>query len=149
MRCAARSPGTPGARRSLVLSGRILVADDDPDVLESVADTLERAGTSVVRVTDGCDLLAEMADGGPFDAIVTDIAMPWMNGLQATHSARYAGLATPIVVMTALQDASIPDSVRALGRNAVLLRKPFTARQLRSALEYVLSVRRDTPDLPR
>jgi DNA-binding response OmpR family regulator len=58
--------------------------------------------------------------------------MPWMTGLQVAHSVRVAGLATPLVVMTALPiDASL---VRSLGAGAVLLRKPFRLVQLLSAI---------------
>jgi CheY-like chemotaxis protein len=124
-----------------MLRGRILVADDDPDLLRSVADALEQAGATVVRAEDGAELIQKMANEGPFAVIVTDIAMPWMSGLQATHSARYAGLVTPVVVMTALRDASIPDQVRALGHDVALLRKPFGLAELESTIERIVATK--------
>lgn len=124
-------------------SARILVADDDPDLLRSVSDTLEGSGATVVRAEDGADLLEHMAHNGPFSIIVTDIAMPWMTGLQAMHSARYAGdVATPIIVMTALRDQWVPDQVYALGHNAALLRKPFEVDELNNAVRRLLSTHR-------
>jgi len=113
---------------------RILVADDDPDVLYDVASTLEGMGASVTRAASGDELITCLGDDGPFDLVVTDIAMPWMTGLQAMQSTRYAGLSTPVIVMTALRDEEIPDRVRALGDNAVLLHKPFGSRDLAGAL---------------
>lgn len=109
---------------------RILVADDDAGLLQTVSEALDRLGARVVRAESGADLVERMANDGPFALIVTDISMPWMSGLQAMHTARYAGVDTPIIVMTALKDASIPESVRKLGRKAVLLRKPFDLAEL-------------------
>jgi len=117
---------------------RILVADDDPDVLYDVASTLEGMGASVTRAASGAELITCLGDDGPFDLVVTDIAMPWMTGLQAIQSTRYAGLSTPVIVMTALRDAAIPDRVRALGDNAVLLHKPFGSKDLAGALQTLL-----------
>lgn len=128
-----------------MLATRILVADDDPDMLRAVADSLEGAGASVVRAEDGDALLQHMADDGPFAVIVTDIAMPWMNGLSAMQAARYAGLATPLVVMTALRDASIPDRVRALGHEVALLQKPFDLEELERTVAAMLDDHQPPP----
>jgi DNA-binding response OmpR family regulator len=56
-----------------------------------------------------------------------------MSGLQAMRSTRAAGLATPVIVMTALSDPRIPDQVKSLGGNTVFLRKPFAASELEAA----------------
>jgi hypothetical protein len=50
------------------------------------------------------------------------------------HSTRYAGLETPVIVMTALRDAKIPEQVERLGENALFLRKPFSLGELRDAI---------------
>jgi CheY-like chemotaxis protein len=120
---------------------RILVADDDPDVLDAVASALEGLGADVARARNGTELIECMANEGPFALIVTDISMPWMTGLQAMYSARTAGLATPIVVMTALHDERIPAQVQGLGENATLLRKPFDLHELEAVLTKLLSAR--------
>lgn len=116
---------------------RILVADDDLDLLRTLIDTLERAGATVTRARNGAELIEALGEQGPFDLIVTDVAMPWMTGLQAIQSTRYAGLATPVIVMTALKDTTIPERVGALGATATLLRKPFELAELEAAVEKV------------
>jgi len=118
-------------------SARILVADDDPVLIDDVASILESIG-DVTRATSGDELVQHLGEDPPYDLIVTDIAMPWMTGLQAMQSSRYAGLVTPVVVMTALRDPSIPERVRALGGRAVLLHKPFGMRELHAAVDMVL-----------
>jgi two-component system OmpR family response regulator len=117
---------------------RILVADDDPDLLQSVAAALRQAGAEVVCAESGAGLITKMADEGPFALVVADISMPWMSGLHAMHSARFAGLSTPILVMTALNDPQIDEQVRALGRDALLLRKPFVLEDFVQAVERLV-----------
>ena len=70
---------------------------------------------------------------GPFDLIVTDVSMPWMDGLKAVRSMRTVGLSTPVIVVTALSDEDLNTQVRALGP-AILLRKPFELQELEAAI---------------
>jgi CheY-like chemotaxis protein len=117
---------------------RVLVADDDPAMLSAVADVIARLGCDVSRAESGADLVDQLASEGLFDLIVSDISMPWLDGLKALRSMRTAGLATPVIVMTALKDERIPDQVRALGPNAVLLRKPFELDELEAAVAKLI-----------
>ena len=116
----------------------VLVADDDPELLSVVAESLTHLGAEVVRASSGAELIERLAHAGPFDLIVTDVGMPWMSGLQAMHATRTAGLRSAVIVMTALRDPRIATMVQALGANAVLLRKPFTLSELKSAASRLL-----------
>lgn len=120
---------------------RVLVADDDADLLHTVASALERYGVEVVLARSGAELIQKMADEGPFALVVTDVSMPWMSGLDVIHSARHAGLGTPVIVMTALRDERVAERVRALGRGALLLTKPFRLADLMSAVAHFLGER--------
>jgi DNA-binding response OmpR family regulator len=117
----------------------VLVADDDPQLLDAVAEALTTMGADVIRATSGAELIDQLANAGPFDLVVTDIGMPWMSGLQAIRSTRAAGLATSVIVMTALTDPRIPAQVQALGEDAILLRKPFEPTELEAAASMLLS----------
>lgn len=117
---------------------RILVADDDAMLLDDVASVLEDVG-EVTRAASGAELIEHLGDDAPYDLIVTDVAMPWMTGVQAVQATRYAGLVTPVIVMTALRDPEIPDRVSALGGQVVLLRKPFGVLELHAAIGRVWS----------
>jgi CheY-like chemotaxis protein len=116
----------------------VLVADDDLEMLAVLADALTAAGHAVTHAADGAALIDTLADHR-FDLVVTDISMPWMTGLQATHSARYAGLDTPILVITALGGRAIADRVAGLGERVRLLRKPFTLEALHAAVAQLLA----------
>jgi DNA-binding response OmpR family regulator len=117
---------------------RVLVAEDDLELLATVADVLESWGAEVVRANSGAELIEGLAREGPFSLVVTDIGMPWMSGLHVMHSARHAGLATPVIIITGLTDERLTQQVRALGSEAVLLRKPFGLGELESAVSKLL-----------
>lgn len=121
------------------IPARVLVADDDPDMLAAVSDALASLGFDVLGVENGAGLIDRLAMDGPFDLIVTDISMPWMDSLKTLRSIRTAGVTTPVVVMTALTDEQIPARVQALGANAVLLRKPFGLDELASAAQRLIA----------
>lgn len=126
----------------MIPHARVLVADDDPQLLAAVAESLARLGAEVVRAESGAELIECLANEEPFALIVTDVSMPWMTGLHVLHSARRAGLETAVIVMTGLKDERIPAQVRALGEDAVLLRKPFELSELESAASRLLSPKR-------
>jgi len=123
---------------------RILVAEDDPEMLGAVAEALARQNYDVVRAANGAELVEQLANHGPFDLIVADVSMPWMDGLKALSSMRAAGLATPVIVMTALSEQQLPSQVRALSP-AVLLRKPFELDELEAAVAKLISPGSATP----
>jgi len=127
------------AAATVTLSGaRILVADDDLHLLRAVASALSRLGAEVTRAANGAELLYHLAGKGPFDLVITDIAMPWMTGEQAMLATRTAVSGTSIVIMTGLHDESISERVSELGEHTVLLRKPFDLSQLESVVTTLL-----------
>jgi two-component system, NtrC family, response regulator AtoC len=124
---------------AMLAGARVLVADDDPELLDAVADALGRLGAHVTRAKDGAELIEHLAEQGPFDLVVTDIAMPWMTGLRAMHAARGAGLGTPVILITALREKWIPARVKALGDSAALVLKPFDLTELESVASTMLA----------
>lgn len=117
---------------------RILVAEDDFDLLTMIAEALELRGAEVVRAQTGSELVLSLAGEGPFDLVVTDISMPWMDGLRAMRSVRYAGLNVPIIFITGSSEAGLADEIAALGIGAVLLRKPVNLGDLESTVDELL-----------
>ena len=116
---------------------RVLVADDDPEMLELVCGIVRRElKAEITRATTGHELLDELAHGA-WDLIITDISMPWMTGVQVMHSARAAGLPVPVVVMTALRGPEVEGQVASLGDRARLIFKPFSFQELIDAVRDV------------
>jgi CheY-like chemotaxis protein len=113
---------------------RVLVADDDREMLEMVSRVIDQLGFEVITACSGADLLEQVAEQGPFDLVVTDVAMPWMSGLQVMHSARTAGMRCPVIVITALRDHRTADQVETLGAEVQRLNKPFSVTKLKETV---------------
>ena len=121
---------------------RILVVDDDRAVRDSLRRSLEYNGYSVDVAADGAEALARTPLINP-DAIVMDVMMPRLDGLEATRALRGAGNDVPILVLTA-RDAVV-DRVDGLDAGADdYLSKPFALEELLARLRALL--RRTTRD---
>ncbi|MGD2103182.1 MAG: response regulator [Acidimicrobiia bacterium] len=120
------------------MSERVLVADDDPDILTVVKVNLELDGFECDTAVDGEDAL-QKATSGPPDVIILDIMMPRMDGLTALHRLRsQASTASiPIILLTA---RGLPeDRVRGLELGADdYITKPFDITELAARVRAVL-----------
>jgi two-component system response regulator MprA len=116
--------------------GRLLIADDDPDVRDSLRRALGRAGYSVATASNGADAI-DVVVRSPVDLIVLDILMPAMDGLTVCRMLRGRGNATPVLALTARD--SIDDRVSGLAAGADdYLVKPFALRELLARVAALL-----------
>lgn len=118
---------------------RVLVAEDDASLLGLIATWLEQQGAAVVRAETGSDLVLALAEQGPFDLVITDIAMPWMDGLEAMRSVRYVGVTPAVIFITGSDDRALDRHVADWGRDAVLLRKPIQLDELQLVVDQSLA----------
>jgi two-component system response regulator RegX3 len=121
------------------VSGRILLADDEPDLLEPVAYALRQHGFEVATVPDG-DRAIEEARTGSYDLLICDVLMPGTLGTDVCRVLRAEG-DLPIILLTA-KDAEI-DRVLGLELGADdYVTKPFSSAELVSRVRALLR-RRD------
>lgn len=107
---------------------RLLVVEDERDLNKVICKMLEKAGYSVDCCFDGEEAL-DFMDAGEFDAIVMDIMMPKLNGLEVLKTIRANGNKTPVLLLTARD--SISDRVKGLDAGAEdYLVKPFAFEEL-------------------
>jgi two-component system response regulator RegX3 len=108
--------------------GRILIADDEPSVRDSVTYALQQEGYEVTPAVDGNDAESKIAMDMPFDLLILDIMMPGPSGLDICREVR-ARSAVPIIILTA-KDAEV-DKVVGLEVGADdYVTKPFSVREL-------------------
>ena len=120
-------PGPPRAGAS----ARVLVADDDPMVREVLAWQLIAQGYRVTQASDGLAALAQLESGNIPDLLVTDYAMPGMNGLVLIQEARRHRLGLPALLLTGYADGNIGNDVLSMGLGPIsLLRKPVAEAEL-------------------
>jgi DNA-binding response OmpR family regulator len=127
---------------------RILFAEDDRDLSKAVSTLLERASYSVDAVYNGADAL-DYALGAEYDAIILDVMMPKVDGVEVMKRLRRQGVATPSLMLTA-KDAVL-DRVTGLDAGADdYLTKPFAASELLARVRALLRRRGEfTPDFVR
>jgi len=117
------------------MSARILLADDEPDLAESVSYALRREGFEVEAVADGEQALAA-ARSSKYDVAILDVMMPKLSGLEVCRALR-AESDLPIIMLTA-RDAEV-DRVLGLELGADdYLTKPFSLAELVSRVRAVL-----------
>jgi two-component system response regulator MprA len=122
---------------------RVLVVDDDPAVRAAITRAL-RTDYDVDDAVDGSDALMKHGSR-PADAIVLDLLMPELGGLEVCRSLRSRGDRTPILVVTA-RDA-IDDRVEGLDAGADdYLVKPFALEELRARVRALLRRAAPTSD---
>lgn len=122
---------------------RILVAEDDAEMRQVIAEALREDGHDVVALTDGAQLLVEIASrlkagvkAETVDLLVSDIRMPVCSGLQILEAIRQTRWTIPVILMTAFGDEATRR--RAESHQAVLLNKPFDVDELRAAIAKLL-----------
>ena len=107
---------------------RVLVVDDNLEMARTVADGLGDLGHEAVAVGSGRDALDALATQ-PFDAVVTDLRMPSVDGLEVLAASRRLDADRPVIVMTAF--SAIDTAVESIRRGAYhYLTKPFKQDEL-------------------
>lgn len=100
----------------------VLLVDDDPDVLTMVAKHLEKAGYRALRAENADAALHVVGSGQPLAAIVTDYAMPGLNGAQLLARVALLRPGLPALIITGYADSA---EMELLGAGVEVLRKPF------------------------
>jgi DNA-binding response OmpR family regulator len=119
----------------------VLIADDDPDILELVAFRLERAGYDVVKASDGEEALRLAGELRP-DLAILDVMMPKLTGYEVTSRIREdeAMSPMPVILLTArVQEADVTRGFEAGADD--YLKKPFSPQELRARVQAILGRR--------
>lgn len=114
---------------------RILIVEDDPVIGKSLHRGMTESGHPSILVPDGRQGL-EHARSQQFDAIILDLLLPELNGSEVLKQIRASGVATPVILLTAL--GSVEERVQGLQLGADdYLVKPFALVELLARLEAV------------
>ncbi len=118
---------------------RILIVDDEPELVELVQMRLEAHGYEVLTASDGSEGLARARAAKP-DLLVLDLMLPKLNGYEVCtmlkHDTRYRAI--PIVIFTAKAQATDEQAARDCGADAYL-RKPFRPEEMLATIQTLLA----------
>jgi DNA-binding response OmpR family regulator len=130
-----------------LMSTRILIVEDDPDIAELVARYLDKAGFQTTRVATGRDALQAIAADPP-QAVVLDVMLPQMDGFEVCRVLRSssATAALPIIMLTARAEESERIVGLELGADDYLA-KPFSPGELVARVRALLRRVQRTADV--
>lgn len=117
------------------MHGKILVIDDEPEIVVICRDYLHASGFEVITATDGIQGLAQARQHKP-DLVILDLMLPGMDGLDVCRSLRHDGN-VPIIMLT----ARIEEADRLIGLELGAddyITKPFSPRELVARVRTVL-----------
>ena len=128
---------------ALTGNGRILVIDDEPSVRTVVRMTLEKAGYDVLEAEDGEQAIEAINTGENrlvVDAVICDIRMPKINGIEAIDYFQKEYPHVPLVILTGYPETEMAVSFLRKGVADYLV-KPVDAERLRDAVETAMERR--------
>jgi CheY-like chemotaxis protein len=122
---------------------RVLVADDEPAILELIAAMLEPHGFEVTTAPSAREALTSIlkanAERTPFQLVITDISMPGMSGFGLLHNLKAMEPGLPVIAITGYPMSDLSAQLKECGCRLCLC-KPFTIGQLLEGIEQIRSV---------
>jgi DNA-binding response OmpR family regulator len=109
---------------------KILIAEDEPLILQTLELKLKKEGYEVIGCVDGLDALQKIDSEQP-DLIITDIMMPYMSGLEVVRKVKndLSSKNIPVIVLSTMGQESIVEEAFELGADDYL-KKPFSLSEL-------------------
>ncbi len=112
----------------------LLIVDDDQGILNLVAKMVSRLGYHATTTADAADALLHLAETR-YDMVISDYAMPHMDGYQLANEIREKHVGTKIIIMTGHRDPDLIDMLKHSSMVDGLLFKPFTLNTLKEKLQ--------------
>jgi YesN/AraC family two-component response regulator len=103
---------------------KLLFVEDEEDLINIITDTLNKLQANFVTARNGEEALEVIKNNPDLDAVITDINMPIMNGLEMIEELKKSGSTLPVVIMSAHTETEYINSAKDLGVENYLL-KPF------------------------
>ena len=117
---------------------KVLVVDDEEDILEVIQDRLEAYGFSVVTAGTGLEALKKLSRE-KFDGVFLDVKMPELGGIETLVEIRKTDRNIPVIIITSSSTREAAIEAIAKGANEYIL-KPFEWEELKAKIEKVYSI---------
>jgi two-component system response regulator AtoC len=128
----------PPRREVWGMALKVLLVDDEEDIVEVIRDRLEAYQFTVVTARTGLEALAKLSME-KFDGVFLDIKMPQMGGLEALEEIRKRDRSIPVIIITASSTKDAAIEAIAKGANDYVL-KPFEWEELKAKIERVYAI---------
>src|SRR5882724_8440177 len=121
-----------------VMGLKILLVDDEPDIVEVIQDRLEASGFTVVTAGTGLEALKKLSVE-KFNGVFPDVKMPEMGGIEALEEIRKTDKQIPVIIITASSTRDAAIEAIAKGANEYVL-KPFEWEEIKAKIEKVYNI---------
>jgi len=121
-----------------VMGLKVLLVDDEPDIVEVIQDRLEAYGFTVITAGTGVEALRKLSVE-KFDGVLLDVKMPEMGGIEALAEIRKRDTKIPVIIITSSSTREAAIDAIAKGANEYIL-KPFEWEELKSKVQRVFNV---------
>jgi Response regulator containing CheY-like receiver, AAA-type ATPase, and DNA-binding domains len=106
---------------------KVLLVEDEADLLSLVSESLDLHGMTVIQATSGSEALDALKNAGPFDAVISDIVMPGdLTGIDVAQEALKMQAGVHVILTSGQPQSHFPP----LPKSAVFLSKPYRVKQL-------------------
>jgi CheY-like chemotaxis protein len=117
---------------------KILLVDDEPDIIEVIQDRLEAYGFAVITAGTGLEALKKLSME-KFDGVFLDVKMPEMGGIEALEEIRKRDKRIPVIIITSSSSQEAAIEAIAKGASDYIL-KPFEWAELKTKIQKVFNV---------
>jgi two-component system response regulator AtoC len=117
---------------------KILLVDDEPDIIEVIQDRLEAYGFTVITAGTGLEALKKLSVE-KFDGVFLDVKMPEMGGIEALEEIRKRDKKIPVIIITSSSSREAAIEAIAKGASEYIL-KPFEWEELKTKIQKVFNV---------
>jgi CheY-like chemotaxis protein len=117
---------------------KVLVVDDEEDIVEVIQDRLEAYGFTVITAGTGVEALSRLSTE-KFDGIFLDVKMPEMGGIETLEHIRKKDRKIPVIIITSSSTREAAIEAMAKGANEYVL-KPFEWEELKAKIEKVYNI---------
>jgi CheY-like chemotaxis protein len=117
---------------------KVLLVDDEPDIIEVIQDRLEAYGFTVVTAATGLEALKKLSLE-KFDGVFLDVKMPEMDGIEALEEIRKRDKKIPVIIITSSSSQEAAIEAIAKGASDYIL-KPFEWAELKTKIQRVFNV---------
>ena len=117
---------------------KVLVVDDEEDIVEVIQDRLEAYGFTVITAGTGVEALSRLSTE-KFDGIFLDVKMPEMGGIETLEHIRKKDRKIPVIIITSSSTREAAIEAMAKGASEYVL-KPFEWEELKAKIEKVYNI---------
>jgi CheY-like chemotaxis protein len=121
-----------------VMGLKVLLVDDEPDIIEVIQDRLEAYGFTVITAGTGAEALRKLSLE-KFDGVFLDVKMPEMGGIEALEEIRKADKKIPVIIVTSSSSQEAAIEAIAKGASEYIL-KPFEWEELKTKIQKVFNI---------